>query len=300
MKKIVNNSEIAILLGVYNGAKYIEEQIESILSQSFKNWTLYIRDDASNDNTLDILKKYESLYDNIVVIEDSDGNLGCNGNYFRLLSLIESKIYMFCNADDYWLPFKIELSYSRFILEESRFQGKPIVVHTDLTISDANLNVMENSYWESINTDPELFKSFNKLGLCSVVAGATMMFNNEVKNLSFPVADKAPFFDHWIALKVVGKGVISSIHKPTMLYRQIGTNLAAVSIGKQNSFLYKIKNLKKVFKINYKEAVMLKSIGWGGYGKYLIFKFIVFYMCRYGPKYKSGSFLFFSLIYNFL
>lgn len=288
MNKIVNKNPIAILLGVYNGALYIEEQIDSILAQTYKDWTLYIRDDASKDNTLEIINNFSLNHPNIVVIKDDDGNLGCNGNYFRLLSLAESKYYMFCNADDYWFSNKIQVSFDRILEEESRHKDKPIIVHTDLSISDINLNILTESYWETINTDPEKFKTFNKLGICSIVAGATMLFNKKVKELTFPVSEHAPFFDHWMALKVVGIGIISSIHTPTISYRQIGTNLAAVSINKENTIFYKLASIKKVLQINKKEARMLRNIGWGPISKYLFYKLVVLSILRFGKKYNQN------------
>jgi len=287
MNKLRNSRPIAILLGVFNGELYIKEQLDSLLTQSDENWTLFIRDDASTDFTLNIISEYEEIYDNIVIVRDNIGNLGCNGNYFRLLSLIESKYYMFCNADDYWFPFKIQLSMQKMYEEELKNYGKPIIVHTDLSISDKNLNILSDSYWENTNSDPERFKTFNKLGICCVVAGATMLFNQKVKELTYPVSDKAPFFDHWIALKVVGKGVISTIHVPTISYRQIGTNLAAVTINNENSFFNKITSIKSVLTANVREATMLKAIGWGSHGKYIFYKIVVLCMLRFSKKYKS-------------
>ena len=288
MYKIINNTPIAILLGVYNGALYIEEQIDSVISQNYKDWTLYIRDDASTDNTLEIIRGYETRHDNIIIVNDVDGNLGCNGNYFRLLSKIESKYYMFCNADDFWFPYKIQLSVDKMREVEAKNSDKPIIVHTDLSISDKDLVIMSDSYWEDTNADPERFKSYNKLGLCCVVAGATMLFNRKVKELTFPVSENAPFFDHWMALQVVDKGIIATIHAPTISYRQIGTNLAAVTIKDQNSFLNKMATFRKVVRANLKEANLLKGIGWGSYTKYIFYKIIVLFMIRFGKKYKSG------------
>lgn len=287
MAIIINKTPIAILLGVYNGALYIREQIDSLILQTYKNWTLYVRDDASTDNTIEIIREYEKKYDNIVLVSDLDGNLGCNGNYFRLLSVVESKYYMFCNADDYWFSSKIELSITKMKQEERKYIDLPIIVHTDLSISDKNLNIISNSYWENTNTDPERFKSYNKLGICSVVAGATMLFNQKVKELTFPVAKNAPFFDHWIALRIIGKGVIVTIHTPTISYRQIGTNLAAVTIDSENSLFNKIATIKKVIKANVREAKMLKDIGWGSYVKYLYYKVVVLCILRLGKTYKS-------------
>ncbi|MCG2679935.1 MAG: glycosyltransferase [Kiritimatiellae bacterium] len=283
---IINKTQIAILLGVYNAEPYIKEQIESILSQSLNNWTLYIRDDASTDNTLQIINEFAFKNKNIVVLADKDGNLGCNGNYFRLLEMVESQYYMFCNADDYWYPFKIELSFKRMKYEEESDKSRPIIIHTDLTITDRNLNVLVESFWTSVNINPEKYKTYNRLGACSIVAGATMLFNTPVKKLTFPVSDSAPFFDYWIALKVVKEdGVIASIHKSTIAYRQIGTNLAGVTIGNENKIYYKIKNIKNVLKFNIEKAKMLKSIGWGDYLKYIYYKVIVSFIIRFSHKY---------------
>lgn len=290
MIPIINEQPIAILLGVYNGELYIKEQLESLLSQSFKNWTLYIRDDASIDNTLEIIESYAKAYENIFILKDDKGNLGCNGNYFSLLSKVESKYYMFCNADDYWFYNKIEISFEKMISAENKTNDLPIIVHTDLTISDKNLNILSNSYWESVNTDPEKFKTFNKSGICSCVSGATMLFNQSAKEISFPVSKFAPFFDQWMALKVVKTGLILTIHQSTMSYRQIGTNLAAVSIGKDYSFSNKIKTLNIVLKQNIKEATMLRNIGWGGAVKYLYYKIIVLVILRVGTKYKRENY----------
>lgn len=290
MNTIINNSKIAILLGVYNGELYIGEQIDSIISQTYKDWTLYIRDDASTDNTLEIITKYEKDFSNIVIIKDDGGNLGCNGNYYKLLSLVHSDYYMFCNADDYWLSNKIKLSIDRMIKINSLNNNIPIIVHTDLSISDKSLNILVDSYWQDTNTDPEKFKSKNKLGICCIVAGATMLFNKKVKELTFPFSQSPIFFDHWIALSVAEIGIISSIHIPTILYRQIGTNLAAVTIKNENSFINKIVSIKKVIKANVKEAKMLNDIGWGSYLKYIYFKIVVLCILRFGKRYKSISY----------
>ena len=276
------------MLGVYNAEQYIAEQLESILTQTCQDWILYIRDDASTDNTLQIMNEFASKYaDKIKIVTDNLGNLGCNGNYFHLLQLVNAKYYMFCNADDFWFPFKVEISYKRMLEIEKEQGNKPIIVHTDLTITDERLNILAESYWEKNNVNPEKYKTYNKIGICSMVAGATMIFNQKVKDLTFPVLEGAPFFDHWMALQTVKTGVISTIHAPTIAYRQIGSNLAAVSIGSDNTLLNKIKNVKKVLNYNKKEVEMLRKIGWGSYSKYFLFKLIVFSQLRFGKKYTS-------------
>ena len=141
MKTYNNSRPIAILLAVYNGEKYLREQIDSVIAQTNKDWTLYIRDDASTDSTLAIIHEYSERYDNVISVEDGDGNLGCRGNFFRLLEVVESKYYMFCDGDDVWFDFKVQLTYDAMLkadIEEMR----PVIVHTTWTLTDADLNVL--------------------------------------------------------------------------------------------------------------------------------------------------------------
>lgn len=269
-------SEIAIILGTYNAAQYIEEQLNSIINQTFTNWTLYVRDDQSTDSTLKILKQYAMEYNNIQLIEDNDGNLGCNGNYFKILSIVDSDYYMFCNADDFWLMNKIEATFLFYKkIERLHTSNTPIVVHTDLKISDASLHVESESYWDSYRIDPKLSNTSRFIGISNAVAGATMLFNRQVKNITFPACDQRPFFDQWIAIRTLQNGgVIEPLYEATIIYRQVGNNLAAVGSPKNRTLFYKIMNLRSVILINCREAKMLKSIKWCGYLKYCYLKIL--------------------------
>lgn len=281
----VNNKKIAILLGAYNAEKYLREQLDSLINQTNQDWTLYIRDDASSDSTAEIIDEYAKNYDNITKITDDLGNLGCNGNYFHILSKVESEYYMFCNADDFWIKDKIEISYNEIVDIEKKITKKPIIIHTDLSITDEKLNIIYPSLWNFDNLNPENFKNYNHIGICSIVAGATMLFNKETKNITFPVHKDAPFFDHWMAMQIMKKkGVIKSIYRPTVYYRQIGTNLAAILTGEKNTIKYKILNLKDTLKRNAKEYEMLRKIGWGGYLKYVYYKIKILFMLRFSKK----------------
>ena len=80
---------VEILMATYNGEKYLSEQIESIISQSYENWTLLIRDDNSKDSTVSIIEKYEKKDNRIRLLRDRKGNLGFIKNFEELL--IESQ-----------------------------------------------------------------------------------------------------------------------------------------------------------------------------------------------------------------
>ena len=101
--------KVDILLATYNGEKYLSEQIDSILSQSFKEFRLLISDDCSTDNTRKILEKYASK-DNRIKIYFQKQNLGVIKNFEFLLKKVENKYYMFSDQDDIWKEKKIEKS----------------------------------------------------------------------------------------------------------------------------------------------------------------------------------------------
>ena len=274
---------IAILLGVYNGEQFLSVQIDSILAQTNKDWTLFIRDDSSNDNTRDIIEQYTKRYDTIVSIKDELGNLGCNGNYFELLRRVKASYYMFCNADDFWFEDKIQLSYNKMKEAEKLFAEKAIVVHTDMSVGDINLNIIVPSHWQAGRYNPEKFKSYNYVGISNLCAGATLLFNDMAKKNCYPeYKGDGLFFDHWLALKNVSCGKIISIFQPTMIHRQIGNNLAGSRTVEERTVKYKLTHMRKLWNLYMIRARELKKIGWGGYLKYFWYKFLV--------TIKSGSF----------
>lgn len=275
MEHIKCTTPIAILLGVYNGEKDIAVQLDSLLAQTYKEWTLYVRDDASTDKTTEIVSRYASQHDNIVLIEDDLGNLGCNGNYFELLKKVEADYYMFCNADDFWYDDKIQLSFEAIKKAEMRVKELPLIVHTNMSVGDADLNVVVSSNWDSGHYNPEKFKTYNYIGISNMCAGATLLFNKMARDNCFPeFTGKGLFFDHWLALQNVSSGEIISIYKPTMIHRQIGTNLAGTRTAEERTLKYKITHLGKLWKIYMVRARVLKEIGWGGYVKFFWYKLL--------------------------
>ena len=100
---------IAILMSTYNGERYLREQIDSLLNQTYKDWKLYIRDDGSTDETISIIESYVNDYpDLIVLLKDDLGNLGSARSFMRILSVVDADYYMFCDQDDVWLPNKVK------------------------------------------------------------------------------------------------------------------------------------------------------------------------------------------------
>ena len=268
---------VAILLSTYNSEKYICEQINSILSQTYKQWKLFIRDDGSIDGTISIIQNYCNKHSNIIFFESKEKNLGTRDSFLGLLKNTQGKYYMFCDHDDVWLPFKIEITYKEMKKAEQNNFDKPIIVNTDLIVVDDKLQTIHSSMWKYSGFLPDVLKSsFYYLSVCNFVNGCTMMINQKAKEISFPVSSNATLHDNWIALKVITSGgIIVPINMPTILYRQHKNNVCGATIFGKNYIFSKFQDLSKLYRINKIAYRMSASAG----------KINIFMYCIYKVKY---------------
>ena len=132
----ITDDTVAICMATYNGAMYIKEQIESIEQQNYTNWILFIRDDNSTDDTAYIIKeKAENNPEKIIVIENDSLKGGSSKkNFAEILKWVSQNYdfnyFMFSDQDDYWLPQKVGLSFTKVKEIEENFDG-PVLIHTD-------------------------------------------------------------------------------------------------------------------------------------------------------------------------
>lgn len=175
-----SNELIAILMAVYNGEKYIGHQIESIIHQSYKNWKLYIRDDGSNDKTIEIIQMYVNKDKRIVYYKD-DEKLGVPGSFYKLLKVVNSEWYAFCDQDDYWYPNKLERAILKFREHENT---KPILYFSDYNYVNENGEVLRKSPDQTKNIKFTL-SLYNSLS-----SGFVLVFNKKLRDIATPEVKK--------------------------------------------------------------------------------------------------------------
>lgn len=275
---------IAILLAVYNGEKYLNVQVDSIINQTNHDWVLYIRDDASIDSTMQIIDDYCAKNDNIIKIEDEIGNLGCYENFRQLLRLVDADYYMFCDADDYWLPEKVQISYDFIREKEHKYPNIPILVHTDKSNADGQLNIYNQSDWRTNKLNPDSISKFAHVPL-RIVGGATAIFNNKI--VTKYCDEVSPFptaHDGWTALQTARYGRIFAIHKPLLIYRRHGSNATNEDGRTQtlNNQIGRLIKLKSTLKYHHELADALKTISYGGRTKYYFYRIVVFFKLLWG------------------
>lgn len=273
-------------MATYNGEKYIEEQIESIVAQSFSDWTLYIRDDGSDDQTIAIIKRLSKLDDRIVLLHDDEQHLGPMRSFMKLLQMVDARLYMFSDQDDFWLKDKIKISVEAYN-NTSNNDSIPCIVHTDVSVVDAQLNVRVPSRWHEINLYPDELKRYEFIAQCCYTQGSTMLFNKKAKELSLPVKEYAPMHDWWVSTRCIRNGgKVVSVYTPTLFYRQHDSNVLGMSYSR--NILHKLypSQLHAVIKDNLKSYHMLKEDHYGSFMKFLFYKlYLMIHMSKLKKHY---------------
>lgn len=238
---------IDILMATHNGEAYLRQQIDSILSQSNQEWQLLIRDDGSQDNTVDIIEEYVVRYpEKIRLIRDDGRRLGTSLNFGRLLDYSHAKYVMFSDQDDIWLPKKIELTMKVMQAAEEQYGNSPILVHTDLKVVDSNLSLIADSLWRYQKFSPEFSNDLNSLMVQNVVTGCAMMMNKKARDVSIPLPEEAIMHDWWIAIRVAMEGKIVYVSVPSVLYRQHSKNKVGAEGIEFVHFAKRVRELRRL------------------------------------------------------
>lgn len=237
---------IDILMAVYNNADHILPLLESLMGQTYSHFRLIIRDDCSTDDSVKIIEGFSQNYPDKILLIKGQKNLGAQGNFAELLHEARSPYIMFCDADDIWLPTKIEESLTLMQKNERIYGEKtPLLIHTDLTVVDNKLFPLNHSFWNYSQLKPHTANSLNRLLVQNVITGCTMLINKPLLELAAPIPAQAIMHDWWIALVASVFGQIDFLAKSTVLYRQHGKN--AIGAKNWNCLATYWTSVKKIF-----------------------------------------------------
>lgn len=259
----------AILMATYNGEKYLEPQIKSILKQTHTRWELYIQDDLSTDATPEIIARYAALDSRIHLVGNREKH-GAKGNFMSLLEKVEADYYMFADQDDVWMEDKVALTLEKMLETERAHPGVAVVVHTDLRVVTADLAPIDDSLWHMLRIDPALLRTFDSLGAHCVATGCTMLINRKAREVSLPMPPQAIMHDAWIVMATLhAGGAIGEVARATMLYRQHGHNTLGADDFRTNYVRNKFLSLRSVIAQNVRYYRMLKQLHYGSVLKYV-------------------------------
>lgn len=232
MKKPLFN----VLLSSYNGGKFLKPQIDSVLNQQNVLIILTIRDDGSSDTlTREVLRSYEA--DPRVKI-DWGSNIGVARSFFQLLKNSEqADFYAFCDQDDVWFEDKL----ARAAAKLAEHPPGPLLYCSRKIYTDTELNPIGTS-----SLCPKTVTVANAV-VENIATGCTSVFNPQLRDLALKTTSLNDIYMHdwWLCLLGSAFGSIIFDEKPSIYYRQHGSNQVGAT---PNYFIRLLQRIKRVLR----------------------------------------------------
>ncbi|MFM7471845.1 MAG: glycosyltransferase family 2 protein [Nodosilinea sp.] len=237
--------KIDIVLASYNGEKYIDEFIKSLISQTHQNWRLIISDDSSQDNTLSIINHHIASESRIILVNQARQG-GVVSNFNKALAYVDADYIMFADQDDLWKPNKLTNSINKFReIEQATGNTVPLLLFTDLTLADEKLEIIAPSFYRYHGFDPLNNLLTNYLSWCSTLYGCTALFNRALLTVVYPIDHRVLMHDQIFAFFASLLGRVIFLDEQTVLYRQHESNVIG---GARNRLDHKLKNFINYYK----------------------------------------------------
>ena len=203
----MNQQLISIVLCTYNGEKFLQEQVESLLSQTYKNMEIIVSDDCSTDNTRNVLERYRNDPRFTIVLQER--NLGPIKNFEHATSLAKGEFISFSDQDDIWLPEKLEKLHAAI--------GDKWLVYSDSEL----VNEEGQRLGKKLSDLRNMYSGNDTRGFVfsNVVWGHAMLINNDLLKHVLPIPSGVPH-DIWMAFKAAALTGIHYVNEPLTLYRQ--------------------------------------------------------------------------------
>ncbi|MEA1982603.1 MAG: glycosyltransferase family 2 protein [Campylobacterota bacterium] len=233
---------LSIVMTTYNGEKYLKEQLDSILNQTFQDFTLIISDDNSTDNTINIIQEYQQKY-SCITLHKNTTSLGSVLNFEKALQLSQTRYTALSDQDDIWELNKLQLQLNAMTKLEKEYPELPLMVHSDLSMIDKDSKESYSSYFKfrsySLGEERDLG---HILGPCGVM-GNTILINKKLQLSVLPFPSRLKVHDYWIALVAETQGKRHTIQETLVKYRIHKNNLSNSEQTLTTTLLSKIKKL---------------------------------------------------------
>ena len=294
-----NNIKISICIAVFNGEKYLKEQLESILKQSCKNIEIIIVDDCSIDGTKKLLKDFVKKYEFIKVYEN-EHNIGFINNFEKAISLSSGDYIALADQDDVWEFNKLE------VLIDLIKDNDSLLVYSNALLVDNNLKSQNKTLLDStvpMSGNNNLYFLHN-----NSISGNTIIFKKELKEKALPFPDNIGFHDIWLSFVASSNSNIIYSNQNLVKYRQHMDNVTNINkqkikktyknkisakIKSQKSFSLKLQNYIEYLEkdiSNHKNLLLLKELN----KEYLKFEKYWINFKLFNILYKNKNLLFFS------
>lgn len=216
---------VSVCIATYNGAKYIEEQIHSILTQLEENDEIIVSDDHSTDDTLSIIR---NINDPRIKIVLNEGKSGVTSNFENALRLAKGDFIFLSDQDDVWLENKVAVM--------TEYLRKYAYVVSDCYVTDGALNIITDTrYTKASGITKNKFLAFMK---STPYQGSCAAFRKEVLQKALPFPPKVQSHDRWIGFVADFYYSVGFIPDRLILYRRHEENASTATEGKSTESIF--------------------------------------------------------------
>ena len=237
---------LIVLVSTYNGEKYLEEQMDSILNQDCERFEkaafrILVRDDGSSDGTQAILERYAEQYPERLSWYQGD-NIGVIRSFFELLQRAEeADYYAFADQDDYWMPGKLTRGIEMLQrMEQEGGRELPLLYCCRPRLVDEQLRNLESEI-----VRPPVRAAFTNALIENVATGCTEVFNRRLRDM---VAERTPEFtvmhDWWLYLLATCFGKMYYDEESFIYYRQHGGNVLGTKTSRWDELKMRLKRFR--------------------------------------------------------
>ena len=217
--------KISVAFIVYNGSKYLRTQLDSIIAQTHKVNEIIICDDASSDNTKEILEEYKNKHSNLFFFHYNNQNIGPTKHIEKAIQACTGELILLADQDDYWEAHKVEIIIKWF---EQNPNKNGVFTNGTLINSKGEL---DNKYvlWDAMSFPNKAIKSKTELNnslklyintVENCVTGATLAIRNNLAFLQKPFPTiKNLIHDRWIAINLAENNSLGILEDKLIRYR---------------------------------------------------------------------------------
>ena len=203
---------VSVCIPSFNGARYIREQIESILTSDLVG-EVVVSDDGSTDDTLKVIGGFQDPRLRVV----PGPRRGLIRNYEHLLTLARGDFIFLADQDDVWMPGKVEAMLAAL--------SRADLVVSDCMVVDESLNPLSASFFAMRNSGPGLVRNFVR----NTYLGCCMAFRRSLLDMALPFPPRIAMHDWWLGLIAEMSGSVVFLDEPLMKYRRHGGNASSAA-----------------------------------------------------------------------
>lgn len=204
---------VSVALAAYNGEKYIEEQISSILCQLKQHDELVVGYDESTDNTLSLLRKYSKIDSRVKIVHNK--NKGVVGNFDTAIRNCKNDLVLISDQDDIWMHNKRDR-----VVDIAIRTDKDLIIHNGVHINTDG-EIISGPFFEIYKIRPGLIRNF----LLPRYSGCCMAIKRNALSYILPLPQSVINYDHWIGVICEYRSGIELCNEVLIHHRLHGGNI---------------------------------------------------------------------------